>query len=331
MSFRIEKGLFKFDFFDFYAILGIPVDAKPDEIRKRYLKIAQVLHPDRCKAETAADKQRASQMFSKLVNPAYEQLFKDKGRNEYVIVLSRMGKRLASDPSKVQIQSEAAKQLSQAGGNLDHVYKTSVQKLAAQQYESLEGALDFIGQISELNMVYLMKKDGDVAKKAPGAPPPAAAKASSPTSGGVAPPPVEEKKAEQPQASVAVEAYCRRAEEYMAKNVIAKAVLELRDALQQEPNNSRCHGLLGMAYLRQNQATLAKIHITKALELNPQEPNALKGKEILDKHAQKTAANASKTGGQPAKSPPGKTPPGKPDDKQGGGGLFGGFFGGKKK
>jgi len=331
MSFRIEKGLFKFDFFDFYAILGIPVDAKPDEIRKRYLKIAQVLHPDRCKAETAADKQRASQMFSKLVNPAYEQLFKDKGRNEYVIVLSRMGKRLASDPSKVQIQSEAAKQLSQAGGNLDHVYKTSVQKLAAQQYESLEGALDFIGQISELNMVYLMKKDGDVAKKAPGAPPPAAAKASSPTSGGVAPPPAEEKKAEQPQASVAVEAYCRRAEEYMAKNVIAKAVLELRDALQQEPNNSRCHGLLGMAYLRQNQGTMAKIHITKALQLNPQEPNALKGKEILDKYAQKTAANASKSGGQPAKSPPGKTSQGKPDDKQGGGGLFGGLFGGKKK
>lgn len=328
MSFRIEKGLFKFDFFDFYAILGIPVDAKPDEIRKRYLKIAQVLHPDRCKAETAADKQRASQMFSKLVNPAYEQLFKDKGRNEYIIVLGRMGKRLASDPSKVQIQSEAAKQLSQAGGNLDHVYKTSVQKLAAQQYESLEGALDLIGQISELNMVYLMKKDGDVAKKAAGAP-----SGSTVIKSGVpgTPPPAEEKKAEQPQASVAVEAYCRRAEEYMAKNVIAKAVLELRDALQQEPNNSRCHGLLGMAYLRQNQATMAKIHITKALQLNPQEPNALKGKEILDKYAQKTAANASKSGAPPAKSPPGKTPPGKPDDKQGGGGLFGGIFGGKKK
>ncbi len=323
MSFPIERGLFKFDgFTDYYAILGIPVDAGADEIRKRYLKIARRLHPDSCKAETPAEKQRASQMLSKMVNPAYEQLSQDRSRNEYVIVLGRMGKRLAADGAKIQLQSEAAKQLFQAGGNLDHVYRTSLQNLAKTQYEVLEKdkVFEVIAQISELNMVYLMKKQGEGLKSNSSS---SGAKTANPlpSSAGSSPRP-EEKKVE-PTVS-AVEPYCRRAEEYMVKGAIAKAILELRDALQQEPSNSRAHALLGIAYLRERQATMAKVHINKALQLNPQEPEALRGKEVLDKMAQKAAGKTAPESG-------GKTSPGKPNDKSGGGGLFGGLFGGKKK
>jgi hypothetical protein len=206
-----------------------------------------------------------------------------------------------------------------------------LQNLAKTQYEVLEKdkVFEAIAQISELNMVYLMKKQGEGLKSNSSS---SGARTASPlpSSTGSSPRP-EEKKVEptvEPTVS-AVESYCRRAEEYMAKGAIAKAILELRDALQQEPSNSRAHALLGIAYLRERQATMAKVHINKALQLNPQEPEALRGKEVLDKMAQKAAGGgASKTAPE---SSGGKTSPGKPNDKSGGGGLFGGLFGGKKK
>ena len=109
----------------------------------------------------------------------------------------------------------------------------------------------------------------------------------------------------------------------MAKQNYAGAVLELREALKLDQNNSRTHTLMGVAYLKQNQATMAKVHINKALQLNPKDELALRGKKHLDGLAQK-----SNPGGKPpAQAKPEQT---KPSEKPGGG-LFGGLFGGKKK
>ena len=77
MSFAIKQGLFKLNITDHHAILGVSLDAEPKQIRLRYLKIAQKLHPDKCRADQ--DKMKlAGQILSKLVNPAYEQLSKKK-------------------------------------------------------------------------------------------------------------------------------------------------------------------------------------------------------------------------------------------------------------
>lgn len=329
MSFKIERGLFKLDFIDQYAILGVPVDAEGGEVRKRYLKIARHLHPDSCKAESEAEKQLANQLLSKLVNPAYEQLHPEKSRAEYKLMLGRMGQRLAGEATKLQVQSEVAKQLTKAGGNVDHVYKTLLQELAKTQYESIHKVVEAIAQISELNAVYLMMKQGNVggAKQIPPLPPPPPPKPTGTTAQQSQPSPGHTQRREGPS----IEPYLRRAEEYMGKNLFAKAVLELRDALKMEPNNSRCHSVMGMAYLRQNQATMAKVHINKALELNPQDDIALQGKEILDRAAAKasgsgTAKQPPQTSGTPPKQTGGKQP-----DKPSGGGLFGGMFGGGKK
>jgi preprotein translocase subunit Sec63 len=46
MSWKIDRGLFKYDFIDYHAILCVSVDADVKDIRKRYLKIARRLHPD---------------------------------------------------------------------------------------------------------------------------------------------------------------------------------------------------------------------------------------------------------------------------------------------
>jgi curved DNA-binding protein CbpA len=316
MSFQIERGLFKFDFIDQHAILGVPVDANPDQIRQRYKQIARRLHPDSTQATSPAEKELAVQLFSKLVSSAYTQLSKERPRAEYVVMLGHMGKRVAQEAGKVQIQSEVAQQLAQiGGGNLEYAYKTSLQKLAAKQYDSLDKVVEAIAQISELNMVYLMRQE----QEGQGFKMPTTTVATATTSNNTRNSSQDEETLIQ-QASP-VEPYLRRATDYMVKNNFAKATLELRDALHLDPSNSKCHSLLGMIYLKQNQATMAKVHINKALQLNPQDSLAIRGKQELDKLTQRGAGSKTTT-------PPQSTG-GKPSDQSGG--LFGGLFGGKKK
>jgi len=315
MSFKIDGGLFKIDFTDYHAILGVSVDADFKDIRKRYLQIARRLHPDSCAAVSQADKQRASQLLSKLVNPAYEKFSKNGSRAEYIVILKEMSKRLVQDSASIELKNELSKQLNQTN-NIDHIYKTSLQKLAENQYDTFDQVLQMIGQISELNLVYLMRKGGNALQLSP----PPQANVTNPgnqNAGKPTPPPSPPS-----QAETIVEQYYRRAQALIEKNNFAQARVELQDALKLEPNNSLCHSLIGVVYLKQNQTTMAKVHINKALQLNPKDPVALKGKKFLEQLAQKS-------GGQlPA---PSKTTQGKQSDNPGGSSLFGGLFGGKKK
>lgn len=317
MSIKIGRGLFKYDFIDQHAILGLPVDAEIKQVRQRYISIARVLHPDSCKAETEAQKKQATQMLSKIINPAYEQLSQDRHRKEYGVVLKRLGQRLAGEPAQMNLHTEEAKQLLQAGANLDLLYKNSIQKLSAEQYKEVlvEKILESIANISELNMVYLMRKEskGESVRTAP------AASKATPTT----PPTVP--KAPAPVARVSLaEPYIRRGEEYLVKNNFAQAIQELREGLQMDQSSSSCHGLLGLAFLKQNQPTMAKVHINRALQLNPQEPSALKARDILNRlSGQSTQGGSSKSTSGNTKKPP--------DNKSGGGGFLGGMFGGKKK
>jgi tetratricopeptide (TPR) repeat protein len=97
----------------------------------------------------------------------------------------------------------------------------------------------------------------------------------------------------------------------MATRNYAQAILELKDAVKREPTNSRCHGLLGLVYLKQNQPKLATPHIKRALQLDPKQPQALEAKKLFDQVTATTVKNKSK--------------------QKSSGGLFGGLFGGKKK
>ena len=109
----------------------------------------------------------------------------------------------------------------------------------------------------------------------------------------------------------------------MNKNAYAQAILELRDALNISPKDSRCHSLMGMVYLKQNQLTMAKVSIKRALELNPLDPNAIKAKVQLERLGQSLEAKSSGTGAKPSAQ-------GGQNKETKGGGLFG-LFGGKKK
>lgn len=301
MSFKLQQGLFKLDLVDRYAILGTPLDADSKQIRQRYLKVAYQLHPDTCKASSEAEKQLANQILSKLVNPAYEHLSKENLRAEYLLVLSQMGKTLTLEGGKITLASESAKQLAQAGFNVDAAYKKLLQPLVSEQFTSVNKVIDIIAQLSELNLVYLMLKQGQLAQ---------AKVTQTPFYKRTLESQSEKSKTEANVSPVAT--YIRRAQEYLEKNNFAQVALEMRDALKIEPNNSTCHGLIGLAYLQQNQMTMAKVHINKAWQSNSQDPIAIKAKQELDKLI-------------PAEDPNKSSP------KSGNSGFLGGLFGGKKK
>ncbi len=297
MVINIERGLFKYNFVDQHAVLGLPLDSDTKEVRQRYIAIAKALHPDRCKAETLEEKQQATELLSKLINPAYEKLSQDRNRNEYSAILKRLGQQVAGEATQIQLHTEEAKQVMQAGANLDIVYKNAIKKLAGDQYASVsqEKIVETIGNISEVNMAYLLRKEGRGGGARP-APPPAP-KTSTPAPKPSTPEPVG-------HINKQIEAYIRRAEDYMAKGNAEMAIKELRDALPLDKSSGTCHGLLGLAYIKQKQMGMAKVHIKRALELNPQEPSALKAQNLM---------NADST--PDSKSPSSKPNPGSKDKK----------------
>ncbi|MEH2160195.1 MAG: J domain-containing protein [Nostoc sp.] len=318
MSLKIDRGLFKYDFIDHHAVLCVPVDADVKEIRKRYLQIARRLHPDSSFTESDEQKQLGNELLSKLVNPAYEKLVGDRTRTEYILILSQIGKRLVQESTSVTLNTDLAKQLAQTP-NLDHVYKTAIAKLAQSQYDSLEQVQQVIAQISELNLVYLMRSSS----KPSAAPPPSAQpKVQSATPQPNTPQNIPPEPAP-PKEDAVVEQYVRRAQSLIDKNQFAQAKVELQDALKLEPKNSRCHSLIAMVYLKQNQLKMAKIHFDNALKLDPNDETALQWKPKIDKalgqqpNDHKVTSSANNGDKQP--------------DKSGSGGLFGGLFGGKKK
>jgi curved DNA-binding protein CbpA len=317
MSLKIDRGLFKYDFIDHYAILCVSVDADVKDIRKRYLQIARRLHPDSNSSATPGEKKLASELLSKLVNPAYEHLSTERTRTEYMVVLSQMGKRLVHDSASIELTTDVARQLA-AAPNIDHFYKSAIAKIAETQFNSLQQVIPIIAQISELNLVYLMRSAGKtVAPPAPPPPPKSTPSSHTPATQTAAPPPPP------PKEDSAAEQYIRRAQTLIEKNQFAQAKVELQDALKLAPKSSRCHSLIGLVYLKQNQLKMAKIHFDNALKLDPNDQIASSWKPKIDK------ALGQQSSGSKVTSPPktGNTQP----DKAGGGGLFGGLFGGKKK
>lgn len=327
MSFEFKRGLFKFDFIDHHAILGMPIDASAGEIRKRFLKIARRLHPDICKAE---DKQMAEALLSKLANPAYAKLSNDRERDEYVVLLKMMGKRLVQEGSSVALKSDAAQQLLQIAA-FEQTYKNTLAQLAEKQYDNLSQTLETISDISELNLVYLLRKErsGSGIKKDPRPvtrPPMTTQPPTTAGLGATAPPTV-------PAKNPYVEQYCNRAAGLIQKNDLNSLMMarkELQEALKLDANSSTAHGLMGKLYFAQNQIkpstaymTLAKQHVTQALKLNPQDPIALEVRKLINQLTAKAATTGQTAGAKSMK----KTEP----KSNGGGGLFGGLFGGKKK
>ena len=259
-----------YEIVDYHGILGVPLGASVQQVRQRYLAIAQYLHPDTCKAKGVQAKEQASQILSKLVNPAYENLGKARSRTDYLLVLSQMGKTLAGGCEKITLTSELAKQLDRETENIDLAYRKLLQSLAREEYKDLNTILQKIGEISELNLVYLKKTGADRLQQKSQLP--------------LEPTVTNLKKSSESEKQIPpIVRYISRAREAIEQEDWNKAFLELRDAIKLDPNNSTIQGLLGLNYLKQKQLTMAKVHINKAYQLDPKNPDAIQAKQALDK------------------------------------------------
>ncbi len=335
MSLAIKHGLFKLNLTDHHAILGVSLDADPKQIRLSYLKIAQKLHPDKCRKDPQK-MQIASQILSKLVNPAYEQLSRKTSFAEHQLVLTQIGKRLAENKDKIIVNTEAAKELLKAGSSAELVYPNLLKKIASEQYQSIEKISRNIGAISELNLVYLMWKCDRVAgsQQQPKINKPAATSAAKPTpevskkpdkqtvSPSKAPinqpaPTQNVSKTEEPTTGTRVNAFVGRAQQYISKGEFDQAITELRDALRIDPNHAVAHAVMGQSYLHKKQLTMAKVHIAKACEADPHNTIVVESKKALDKLTKRV--NKAKSTSSNANNKPGNS------------GFFSGFFGAKKK
>ncbi|MFM7324814.1 MAG: J domain-containing protein, partial [Nodosilinea sp.] len=238
LSMEFNQGLFKLDFSDHHAVLGLPVTADSRAVRKRYLTIARRLHPDSQATSQDSDAQRASDWLSRWVNPAYEVLSQEKLATEHQLMLKLKGQALGRGSSPPVLVSQVAQTLLQAP-QLDMAYRQAVNTLAVTQYDQLDQVADRVAELSELNLVYLYRtSDRDngsttvtpVTPSAPGttAPPPTAA----------TPPPYR-----QTQTTI-LASYLKRAQEFERDGDYRRAIVELRELIKTYPNNAQCHGYL---------------------------------------------------------------------------------------
>ena len=297
---QLDRGLFQFDFTDRHAILGVSINAEGINIRERYQVVARLLHPDTAQWKTDADRQLGVQLFSRLVTHAYGKLSRPSELREQMIMLELLSKRSIEENSHLQIVDPLCQQLYQSGNDFELVYDRLLTEIVTQLYVELDRSEQIINQISELNLVYLLRKQLQSVRSTP------------PTAASAISIPVRDTTSIEAKPSP-IEGALRRAEGYVNNKNWVKAVPELREVLNVEPNNVRAHTLFGLVYLNQQQMTMAKLSIDKAIQLAPRDPQAIQAKQEFDR-----VSNPQRNGSK------GKATTKKPNE-----GIFGGLFGKK--
>lgn len=303
-------------FTDPYALLGVSVAADERRILKRYRVVAKQLHPDALVDVPADLRQLADQVLPKLVNPAYQRLKQDKGRNEVLAALRFKVRRLSRD-QQLQPTSKPGKYLLDvAETEVDVFYEQAVDQLCDRQYESLAEFETLTQQLSELNLVYLRRKMG--------APVIREKRSGLVTAATLSPDPLTDASVNGNKASMGqmyADRHYGRAQEYLKGKNVQAAIQELKDALKIDPQNSSYHCLMGQAYLMQKLPGMAKVHFKQALRLNPKNAVALKYARQLNLDMTDPSPRPAAPPTQDKAKQPDSQPPANPKRS-----LFGGLF-----
>lgn len=261
-------------FSDSYAVLGLAVTADDRRALKRYRSVAKLLHPDSHAQADDITRGLASQLFARLVSPAYTELKQEGGRSEKLAML-RFQVRQLNREEPISPRSEIAKRLLKTPlPSVDTFYEQAVTDLAESQYQPLSNFEIATPQLEELNLVYLRLKMGEpmIREKRTGI---VAANEAKPIDFTPVTPNPEKLVVNYAQR------HYLRAQEYMKKENWTMAVQELRDAIRIAADKSDYHALIAQAYLMQNLPGMAKVHFRQALKFNPQHKIALKYAEKL--------------------------------------------------
>ncbi|MEA5550754.1 DnaJ domain-containing protein [Anabaena cylindrica UHCC 0172] len=271
---------------DPYAVLGVSVNADERQILKRYHALAKQLHPDNYINRDEKDRELATIVFTRLINPAYQQLKQVKTRFK---IIGELRLKAVSLDQQTILELQAAINLQIMPLSLQEtniVYEQAIASCAENQYKSLQKVYQVTKHILQLNLVYL-----SLHKKNYFQAPPLPTIATSTASVSIVPRPripkveltlsKDKEKDSKPAHINYAQRHYERAVEYGQQAKWALAVQELRDAIKLEPNNSDHYALLGVIHFQQNFPGMAKVYIRQSLKLNPKQPLALKYAGIL--------------------------------------------------
>ncbi|WP_392532712.1 DnaJ domain-containing protein [Nostoc sp. C117] len=254
---------------DPYAVLGISVTAEDRQILKRYHTLAKLLHPDRHTKSSNPDEELATAIFSHLINPAYEQLKHQHKR--YAAIATLLSEARVLQQQALSSESAIAQEMREMSTpEAELFYEEAIACYAEAQYKSLHQFYQVTQQISTLNLVYLdlHKPHLFLPQKPLTIIPEVEVKTVEPT--------LCENTNVKPVLKNYAQRHYERAIEYTRLTKWTLAVQELRDAIKLEPNNSDYYALLGFVHLQQKLLGMARVYITQALKLNPQDSLALK-------------------------------------------------------
>lgn len=267
---------------DPFAVLGVSVSADEKTIAKRYRQIAKQLHPDaisQVATAQTADQALAAEAIARLVNPSYQKLKYEKGRQEALINL-RLRMRLLARTEKLTPTFESAQQLAQVDGEAINVfYEAALTQLAQDQFQQLSSSHAQFLEIDQLNLVFLQRQVSGLI--------------TSPKRTGLMSIPVATNQTATEAtlnraAAVAevapidyAEKHLTRAKTYLTQQNYTAAVQELREALKITPRSAEAHSLIGQAYYKQQLLGMAKTHFRQALKLNPTHRVAQKYGQLL--------------------------------------------------
>ncbi|MEB3177980.1 MAG: DnaJ domain-containing protein [Nostocaceae cyanobacterium] len=260
---------------DPYAVLGISVMADENRIIKRYRTVAKQLHPDRYASSNNSDRELATALFTRVLNPAYEKLKQQNNRAEIMAMLRFQARRIPMEKFQTS-QNQSVQQLLQTPPEaVDVVYEGAIAQAAETLYKSLPEFHQVAQQLRELNLVYLRLKTHElfIREKSTGIVPRQEYKPLTVV--------VEPQTATKIPEKNYAQSHYDRALVYAKNQKWSPAVQELRDALKLQPNNSDYHALIGYVYLKQNLTGMAKAHIRQALKLHSQHPLASKCAALL--------------------------------------------------
>ncbi|MEO0756146.1 MAG: tetratricopeptide repeat protein [Cyanobacteria bacterium J06648_16] len=283
---------------DPYAALGLSVAADERRITKRYRQVAKRLHPDAQIGRSESDQAFVEQLLSKVINPAYQRLKQDNTRSEALASLRFKVRRMAR-AEKLKPTFESAQQLLRIPDDeVDGFYENTLTQLATHQFDSPALFHQTLPRVAQLNLIFLRRKMSDVVirpKRTGLVAAPSPVKGSEPNLNAdvltVAP---------EPPAINYAEKYGIRARTYLSQKSYDQAIQELREAIKIEPNNVEFHSMLGQAYLMQRKFGMSRVHLKRALVLNPGHAIATKYLDRLNTLAKK--AKASSTPVPPAPS-----------------------------
>ena len=248
--------------------------ADATQIRKKYLKLAKILHPD-LPGRSADETEFAKNFLAKMVNPAYQLLSNDRERGEYFATLRLFAQTLKQKQFQFEPQSDVAKKLQKFPHATN--YNKFFNEITELQYQSLDKLLDYTNDLSELNLIYLIMQD-DIIPMSIVKP-----KDSDDTTIGSAAKP----------ASPALR-NIQFAQLMIDKKQWVEAIKELRAGEKLDPNNAKIYALIGLVQMNQGIAVMAKNSFQKALKLDPKEPTALKYVNQVSSPAQQASKSAPK-------------------------------------